>query len=565
MQSFGKLILNNPDGQEQTFDLAKNRVSLGRAELNDIPLADAKVSRNHARLDCGPAGCTLVDLNSANGSRLNGQPITQAAPLKPGDLITLGNTSLRFVAAAPTIEADVTILETIADIEATIAQDHFAMTLNDTQVPRLVIVTPGRTWELPLLQESVLIGRQQTATIPLDHPKVSRQHARIERRGDSYLVRDLDSANGTLLGRQRITEHTLQEGDTLHIGDAQLVFKRAFEQEDLTITDSPSQAGATARNPVVIIPGIMGSQLWRGSEQLWPNVRTLLMQPDIFRLPDPPGKSIEARGLVNEVVIVPNLIKQAQYNRLGDYLEEGLSYERGKDLMEFAYDWRQDIRDSARHLAQAIDEWNVSEPITLIAHSLGTLVSRYYVRRLGGNRKVGRLVLLGGPHAGAPKAIASLLTGPDLLPFGLLGDRLRQVMASFPSLYQILPQYACVTDQDGQPIDIFQDETWLPEPLRPHLRASAEFWRELGTGTDVPAVSIFGYGQKTIMRLNVRRDKTGNWQKVDFTSELGGDQTVPEHSAVLPGSEIHPVQQGHGSLYVDNDVKMRLKFELTKR
>ncbi len=33
---------------------------------------------------------------------------------------------------------------------------------------------------------------------------------------------------------------------------------------------------------------------------------------------------------------------------------------------------------------------------------------------------------------------------------------------------------------------------------------------------------------------------------------------------MLEGSEIHPVQQYHGSLFVDNDVKMRLKLELTR-
>jgi len=40
---------------------------------------------------------------------------------------------------------------------------------------------------------------------------------------------------------------------------------------------------------------------------------------------------------------------------------------------------------------------------------------------------------------------------------------------------------------------------------------------------------------------------------------------VPERSAVLDGTEIHPVQQYHGSLFVDNDVKMRLKLELSRK
>ncbi len=80
----------------------------------------------------------------------------------------------------------------------------------------------------------------------------------------------------------------------------------------------------------------------------------------------------------------------------------------------------------------------------------------------------------------------------------------------------------------------------------------------------MPCVSIFGYGIKTISKLNVQRASDGTWKKVDYTVEDNGDETIPERSTVLEGSEIHPVEQFHGSLYIDNDVKMRLKFELTR-
>jgi len=68
---------------------------------------------------------------------------------------------------------------------------------------------------------------------------------------------------------------------------------------------------------------------------------------------------------------------------------------------------------------------------------------------------------------------------------------------------------------------------------------------------------------KTTTRVDVKRDIDGRWQHVSFSEELAGDTSVPESSAILPGSDIHPVRQYHGSLYVDNDVKMRLKVELT--
>ena len=75
---------------------------------------------------------------------------------------------------------------------------------------------------------------------------------------------------------------------------------------------------------------------------------------------------------------------------------------------------------------------------------------------------------------------------------------------------------------------------------------------------------IFGYGIKTIAEVNVVRDPSGKLEHVDYLSEAIGDGSVLEKSAFLPGSEIHPVRQHHGTLFVDNDVKMRLKVELTR-
>ena len=109
-----------------------------------------------------------------------------------------------------------------------------------------------------------------------------------------------------------------------------------------------------------------------------------------------------------------------------------------------------------------------------------------------------------------------------------------------------------------------KDESWLPEHQRPFLRAARSFRRELGTVSSVPTVSIFGYGLKTKLRINIHRGADGPWQKVDFVEDTAGDQAVPSGSAVLKDSEIHPVLQEHGSLYVDDDVRMRLKIELTR-
>ena len=62
----------------------------------------------------------------------------------------------------------------------------------------------------------------------------------------------------------------------------------------------------------------------------------------------------------------------------------------------------------------------------------------------------------------------------------------------------------------------------------------------------------------------MERAASGEVSTAAFHFDDGGDGMIPQHSAILPGAEIHPVRQQHGSLYVDDDVRMRLKLELTR-
>jgi pimeloyl-ACP methyl ester carboxylesterase len=342
------------------------------------------------------------------------------------------------------------------------------------------------------------------------------------------------------------------------LGYATLIYKSGFTEEHLTIGGSSFKM--PDRHPIVFVPGIMGSELWLGKERIWPNLKVLFKEPDFFKYPGLPG--IEARGILQEVVVVPNLIKLEQYSRLGDYLVENLGYTRGADFFEFAYDWRQDVRKTARQLAQFVDVLPVKVPVKIIAHSLGTLVSRYYIERCGGRNKVDRLILMGGPHLGTPNAVSSLLFGPEVLPFGLMGEKLRRVISTFETSYQILPVYACGMDQFGQGFNFMKDDAWLAPEQKPLWQAAREFKRELGTTTSVPTTCIFGYGQKTVDRIKLLRKPDGTLSNSVYESRANGDGSVPENSAVLDGADFHPVHQMHGALFVDNDVKMRLRLEL---
>jgi len=561
-QIFGKLIMTLEGFEGIEFVLEKPHVTLGRATINEIVLLhDAKVSRHHARIDRNETGFTIVDLGSTNGTFVNGKRVLSAA-LAPGDLVRLGDTLLRFETGLPRIEPDFISLNSESELDTTLCRATLSMTLKPTEIPRIAVRTPDKTWEVEMSGEVLTIGRDPESDIFLDQPMVSRHHARIERRGEAFLIRDLGSTNGTFVENRRTDEHPLRDCDAIGIGNARLVFKHKFSSEDLTLTDLPKGPQKAKRHPVVFVPGLTGSELWRGSERVWPNAKLFFTHPQELRLSE--SNPLEARSVVSEVVIVPNLIKLDRYSRLSDYLEESLGYERGRDLFEFPYDWRQDCRLAAQQLAQATDTWKISPPVVIIAHSMGSLVSRYYVERLGGKKKVGRMIFLGGPHYGSPQALMTLLFGPKFLPFGLLGERLREVISTFPSMYQLLPIYACAEDQQKQSIHLLSDEMWLLDEQRPFLKMARDFRKELGTHCRVPSVSIFGYGIKTITKIKVKRNAEGGWQNVDFEAEEGGDSTVPEQSAIVEGSEIHPVQQSHGALYVDPDVKKRLKVELTR-
>ncbi|MCB0207835.1 MAG: FHA domain-containing protein [Anaerolineae bacterium] len=574
MANYGRLVLISPDGTEHDIPLITSELTLGRDESNDIVLADPKVSRLHARVECGDQGCVLIDEGSANGTFVEGE-IIERVTLHPGSLINLGNSTLRFEPPATGRRkrarpgtADRQLLHQFLDEIAQGPESSESLDKNDSlrdrlvRVPRLVIYTPTQTWEHRLQnQDRWTVGRSKDNDIVIDHQKVSRQHAQIEREGDAFVIRDLDSANGTFLGQQRIDQHTLRHADTLNVGHAQIIFK------DVAQIDQAVAAPKTTHAPVIVVPGSLGSALWRGSEKIWPSMRTVLSHPEKFEFS--PDNPIEARGIVSEVVVVPKLFEIESYDRIGNHLEAALGYTRGQDLLEFAYDWRGDVRLAAQSLAETVEQWDPAVPVVIIAHSLGCLVTRYYVDCLGGQRRVKRLILMGGPNYGGPTTPLMLL--PDslsLLPrfFTALGGALNQkvlrIFASFPVGAQMLPTYPAVFDQHGQPLDLYEDRSWLPPDEQARLQAGYELHQSLNHKATVPTTCIFGYGSQTITRLNVERDKEGRWQKVDIVSTSEGDGIVPAQSAILEGAEIHPVRQGHNQLYVDQDVLMRLNYEL---
>jgi len=76
--------------------------------------------------------------------------------------------------------------------------------------------------EFTLRDGCISVGRAEESVILLDELGVSRHHALLIAEGEEYRVRDLDSANGTLLNGRRVSEARLSDGDVLNFGAAEL-------------------------------------------------------------------------------------------------------------------------------------------------------------------------------------------------------------------------------------------------------------------------------------------------------------------------------------------------------
>ena len=121
------LDITSPEGTKQV-PLGKEPITIGRQSDNVVVLVETLASRHHCVIEKVPEGYRLRDLNSSNGTRLNGQMV-KIALLVPGDIITVGRTQVRLAAAGSDPAADdVEVLDEDAIVEADdqAAADEFA-------------------------------------------------------------------------------------------------------------------------------------------------------------------------------------------------------------------------------------------------------------------------------------------------------------------------------------------------------------------------------------------------------------------------------------------------------
>jgi pSer/pThr/pTyr-binding forkhead associated (FHA) protein len=99
----------------------------------------------------------------------------------------------------------------------------------------------------PIDRDVFTVGRSKDNGIVIDNPTVSGHHCSITRDGDRFILRDLESTNGTRLNAKEVVESKLRPKDLVQVGSVEFI----FDSERLDATDTRSYAEAH----VEVVPG----------------------------------------------------------------------------------------------------------------------------------------------------------------------------------------------------------------------------------------------------------------------------------------------------------------------
>jgi pSer/pThr/pTyr-binding forkhead associated (FHA) protein len=216
------------------YELTADLITIGRGSKNDIVIDNDDVSRDHCRLVRVTADYELHDLNSANGTFINGQRVSTNRVLPPTSLIELGD-SITFEYERGTLTAT-DALKKERPVEQPADNNYF------------LVVKMGRESErvYTLQNETIRIGRDLSNDIVVQDPEVSRWHLQLLRQEDGYAIRDLGSTNGTSVNGIRVGDpKPLHLNDQIELGSTtRLYFVRTLGELSADAqTDNPPFTG----------------------------------------------------------------------------------------------------------------------------------------------------------------------------------------------------------------------------------------------------------------------------------------------------------------------------------
>jgi hypothetical protein len=250
------------------------------------------------------------------------------------------------------------------------------------------------------------------------------------------------------------------------------------------------------RDPVILVPGITGTQLRdrESGELIWGSGRLLVTPHDgglraALPVADPPAgaRQAEAFAPILELRLL-GLVHKPVYGPMVRLLERN-GYRTGDldaprpddDFFVFDYDWRLGVEHSARQLAERLEALaevrGGSVRVTLVCQSNAALIARYVARHGGVSLeraargdgapltgvRIDKLILIGTSNGGALRVLHEMQRGRRYVP--LVGRRISQeALFAFPAMFDNLPVYRRhpFFDGRGEPLDVdlFDADSW---------------------------------------------------------------------------------------------------------
>ncbi len=205
---------------------------------------------------------------------------------------------------------------------------------------------------------------------------------------------------------------------------------------------------STSKIPVLIIPGVVGTEIFKESEKLWLDLqRNLFDIGDQFMDPLQFGHDLfpfDTSLTIGSVIKNPNNLFDYSEGLINELENQGFiqGTTTSSSLFLFPYDWRYSVISNIENLKQKIEDIRIqtgSNEVDVIAHSTGGLILKKYVMDNPSDNHVGKAIFVGVPNTGAPKAIKVLLQGDGFGIPWLADAEMKKIAENLPVVYDLSP------------------------------------------------------------------------------------------------------------------------------
>jgi len=373
-----------------------------------------------------------------------------------------------------------------------------------------------------------------------------------------------------------------------------------------TATPTPTPTPIPEKiTPLVIVPGILGSELKVAEETEWsqpdghggtfshtyPKDEVVWINALEALKPGPDDYFDVLRMKSDGIASDANIDKTGElyggvYGPTKEFFTDN-GYILGENLFVFGYDWRKDISLTKSLLDQKIEEIKTqtgSDKVDILSHSMGGLVARYYIADQEKAKNVRKLFTLGTPHLGAAKFLKALTYGDCLLfeiasiCLSLAQSEVKDLIQNMISGYQVAPsqgyfdfytnnnkQYPYPFQNDSGPLNYDQIKSLLTSlGYNTGLFGPSESFHNLDDHlihtNGVEVTNIVGSGLPTLGQIIEKTafEMSGLQVIKKDLIFINGDQTVPLFSAsisdpnrnvsLLGDADVYYTNQEHGEL-----------------